>query len=95
MVPSAVVFLAWKGEDSAISQPLKSDLYDKIQELQIPEFITTREETPHKAEEAALKRLKQNIEGAGEKEGSSKPSGSSEKPGSKGKQNATPKWFKS
>ena len=45
----------------AESRQLKEEMYDRIQDLHIPEFMITREEQG-KVDEAALKRLRKKME---------------------------------
>lgn len=65
----------------AESRQLKEEMYDRIQDLHIPEFMITREEQG-KVDEAALKRLRKKMEGgvSDNDEGKSSSSSSSATP---------------
>ena len=94
----SLVFIFLTGiVDYTESRQLKEEMYDRIQDLHIPEFMITREEQG-KVDEAALKRLRKKMEGgvSDNDEGKSSSSSSSVTPSASqqgGK--STPKWFKS
>jgi len=94
----SLVFIFLTGiVDYTESRQLKEEMYDRIQDLHIPESMITREEQG-KVDEAALKRLRKKMEGgvSDNDEGKSSSSSSSATPSASqqgGK--STPKWFKS